>query len=382
MSVDKKPIGVYANFSEVDSLDGEEAAAYEAYLAKLQQINAEPSDDEPWILWERRLNAFYKEIVYDAFEAHGMSPPEGMELYLAGSLSKKQATKYSDLDSFVLFKNEADKEKSAPVFDAINNLFQRVFRDTRQLYPDPLGINPARFSGTVDDIVTSMHKGMIPDEEVFIMSILSSHPIFGDYVLGEELKSRLEADEEFHYVTKASYLYELAINEFSGPGPGAKISIKTHLLRPIDFMLMGLRKEFCLNSEDGSSLSADETFRILEHNHLLPRKSIDTMREVFHYAMKIRFEQHSQAGKESDNVKTESSELHSMLDKVEWLRDEMQQRKVNIIQWEESDDPALNRIDDLICRLTAQRDPVTRQGKAKCLLYANANQIGQVQKLL
>lgn len=319
---------LYDDHRNEKNLNEKAKLKYDGYLKQIKQIsdNCKLDPDTPeWITWEYGLRQFYKLLIFDTFESAGIQTPEGMEVYFAGSLAKKQATEFSDLDAFVVFKNEADEALSKSVFNSLNNLCQRIFDDTRQLYPDPIGINPARLYGTVDSLFEKIKKGENDDgegidTEPVVISILTSRPILGEFILGEELRNKIREDEQLGQIYSARKFYDKAIRHFKGPNNTAKnIDIKAHLIRPIDFILMGLREEFDLYSEDGAHLSAPVTFKLLKEGEYLPLVQIELMENIYNQSMDIRFQQHRNARGESDNISQEK--VRHLLDGMQKLRD-------------------------------------------------------------
>ena len=116
---------------------------------------------------------------------------------------------------------------------------------------------------------------------------------------------------------------------FKGPKEGAQqVSVKSHIMRPIDFILMGLREEFNLYSEDGSHLSAPGTIRLLKEQNLIPQEDISRIESVYNQAMKTRFDMHAEHKKEHDEMPFAAAE--EMLVEVEKIRTLGSQRIANI----------------------------------------------------
>ena len=277
------------------------------------------SNTSPWEVWERGLRQLYKQMIYDAFAEANVEIPKGMEVHFAGSLAKAQATEFSDLDAFVLVENESDLNQVKPVFDSLNNLCQRIFSTTNQLYPDPIGINPSLLIGTPDQIFHSLTEKMVADVEATTISILTSKPIFPSYKLGEQLRSKIKLESSFGHFCSTKKFYEMALKDFSAPRNGAvDVSIKSHVMRPLDFILMGLRAEFNLYSADGDHLSVPGTIRLLRQDKLIPEEEITRIELIYNEAMKKRFAMHAQNKKEHDLLPyTEATDL---LVHVEQLR--------------------------------------------------------------
>ena len=314
------PVDLYSDSRFVSALPDTAINVYRGYMVQLESIARlfDSGIQNPWMVWNAHVRNLYVTMVIDAFEAHGVLMPEGMEIYFAGSLGKKQATEYSDLDVFVIFKDDSDKERCLPIFKALDCLFLRIFNDANQLYPDPIGINASRLSGTVDQLIETLKDGNLQLEPV-IHSIQAARPIFGDYILGSKLKNRLSTDEELYGFCTAKHYYHLAINNFIAPDIKAEeINIKLHLLRPIDFIIAGLREEFGLSSEDGHTLNTEAVLTLLDNKGCIPKEQIDLIRSVYLKAMQTRFALHHQKKCEYDLVEHES--FVETLAQVERLR--------------------------------------------------------------
>ncbi|MDR3443444.1 MAG: hypothetical protein P4L65_10580 [Legionella sp.] len=297
---------------------------YQEQLTELSKTIHDLSPDSinntPWKIWENGLRQIYKKMVFDAFDAFDLEIPPHMELHFSGSLAKAQATEYSDLDALVIVQNSDDVEKIRPVFEALNNLCQRIFTSTKQLYPDPIGINPSRLIGTVDELYNLLNDGNVANVEATVSSILTSKPILPHYQLGEALRAKIKANPEFTDFCSAEYFYHTAVNDFTAPqDQSAVINIKKHVMRPIDFMLMGLREEFNLYNEDGSHLSAPGTISLLREQKLLPEENIALIESVYNRAMLKRFDLHAQSKQEEDEMSY--SDAQEMLDNVAQLRE-------------------------------------------------------------
>ncbi|WP_419420547.1 hypothetical protein ACNVED_04390 [Legionella sp. D16C41] len=329
-------------------LHGEALKKYNYYLSILEtkipksiEVNESQEGNKstkaktlaPWIVWEMGFNNFYKEMIYDAFKAYyGKIAPAGMEVYFSGSLAKSQATQYSDLDAFVILPSSGNKKqdlellkKVKPVFEGINNLCQRIFYDKKQTFPDPLGINPARFIGTVENLFTALKSEVgeeleegvpkVVDQNTMIIAILSSKAIWGSDENGKRLKDKIRKDPELSQYTTAKYFYGKA-EEFKAPQKGAEeANIKAHVLRPLDFIIMGLRDEFELNDE--KDLSTKHTLKLLKQH--LPKYLITELRGVFREVMLKRFYNHQAEKREDDELKILQEGIY-LLERIEKLR--------------------------------------------------------------
>ncbi|WP_133136421.1 hypothetical protein [Legionella rowbothamii] len=309
--------------AQLDPVAQERFNGYLEQLAALDRyVHSQDNDNvnfSAWQEWENGLRQIYKDMVFDAFNASNIKIPPKMEIHFAGSLAKAQATQYSDLDAFVIVEKEEDIELVKPVFDALNNLCQRMFTTTNQLYPDPIGINPSRLIGTPESLYEQLQNGAVVDAEATVRSLVSSKPIFPRYELGEQLCDKIRNDSELGGYCSAKKLYNLAIHDFKAPSQNAShVSVKTHIMRPLDFILMGMRTEFGLYREDGGHLSGLGTLSLLRENKLLPENDIDRIAALCNKAMAKRFELHADHRSEHDEMPYD--EAQEMLAEVEWLR--------------------------------------------------------------
>ncbi|WP_131777773.1 hypothetical protein [Legionella fairfieldensis] len=318
---------LYSDFRGTDALDEENQALFDAYKEKLQQINTQLDEASmtSWELWEKNIKEFYKSIIHNAFSKAEIRPPKNMEIYFSGSLAKQQATLYSDLDSFVLYETAEDEALATPVFTGVNFLLHRLFNETQQLCVDPLGINPEKLKGTVEGIFSQLKQGdFFANNEVIITAIMMSKPVLGRHELGEQLREKIKADPELSQFCSAQYYYE-QVSSFASPSQHQQGNIKSHLMRPIDFLLMGLREEFNLYCEDGSHLSAMHTLDFLDENHCINPDQIFLIENTYIKAMALRFEQHRLEKKESDEVNHEKRD--SMRESIKKLREIAEERK-------------------------------------------------------
>ena len=148
----------------------------------------------------------------------------------------------------------------------------------------------------------------------------------GRHQLGDQLREEIKADAHFMQYANAKIFYDMAIDEFPAPKVNAtEINIKSHIMRPLDFMLMGLREEFNLTCDDGSHLSAPGTFRLLREDGNLPKEQITLLEDVYNIAMILRTDQHNRHQKENDTIFKE--QVEGLLKIVEELRDVFRERR-------------------------------------------------------
>ncbi|MDR3504010.1 MAG: hypothetical protein P4L79_15685 [Legionella sp.] len=318
---------LYSDEREETQLDSFAQALFDGYkeqLAALGEMTRKHYSGDrnvsPWQTWENGLRQIYKDMIFDAFTAFNLAVPPQMEVHFAGSLAKAQATEYSDLDALVIVKHADEVALVKPVFDALNNLCQRMFTATNQLYPDPIGINPSRLIGTPDELYLRLKAGDVVDTKTITTSILTSKPILPRYELGEQLRNQINADPVLNKYCSAKAFYRLALHDFIAPSKEiASVNVKNHIMRPIDFVLMGLRKEFNLYSEDGAHLSVPGTISLLRAEKALPDADITRIEELYNQAMNKRFQLHAEHYKEHDEMPYDAAD--DMLAEVEWLRE-------------------------------------------------------------
>ncbi|MGQ3888228.1 hypothetical protein ACQUW5_04230 [Legionella sp. CNM-1927-20] len=293
-----------------------------------------------WQEWQLHFRNLYKKMINEAFEAFGVTVPKGMEVYFAGSLARAQATPFSDLDAFVLLQDEKDIENVKRVFQGLNNLCTRIFFTENQCYPDPIGMNPATLTGTPDTLFNLLEKGEEVDAPPTVRSIMSSLPIFGNYELGNQLKNKIRGSAKLNRHFTPHALYDKAIKDYPAPAENPEtIDIKSHIIRPIDFIFMGLREEFGLYSNDGSHLTVPGTIKLINESKIdLPQEdanAISLILKTYYEVIGLRCEVHHKNEKEQDKIPYANAEnkkqLKEMLDNVERLR-QMAQRRSNALK--------------------------------------------------
>lgn len=315
--------------SHDEALDADADTIYQDYIAELERLKIaseqKETDSEAWETWDVGVRALYKTIFYDALRWN-YKLIAGMELYFAGSNAKSQGTFYSDVDAFVVFRegtSDSEIDEAKKVFSKVNIVCHRIFIETSQLYPDPLGINPAQLCGTPESLLTLIKdEDRVVDQGPIVASVMSSKPILGDFIEGKELKALIFADEELRAFNNARTFYDKAINIYGKPKEGVEtIHIKEHITRPIDFILMGLRTEFQLEEGEGQVLSAQSTLQVLRERKLIPDTKIELLDRSYKTAMAIRFQAHKEAGRESDNISIDFPGVKALLDDVQELRE-------------------------------------------------------------
>ena len=283
----------------------------QGYIALIEKLSVECQHKErPWETWSEGVEKLYNKLFEETYAALGMKLPEGMEIYFSGSFAKKQATKFSDLDVFVICKDVKDIEAFRPVFQSLDRLLTQVFDKTGCLAPDPYGMNPTELGmNTVDgyiDYLVRLNEGAVQ-----ATSLLTGRQVAGDRShegsLLEELRKRIQElkvksteENRFNY-TLPEYYYSLAVDEhFMSHSKGQEVDIKGEMLRVLDFTMMGLREEFGLNDKHGSKLSTPETIKALEGK--IPQQDLNRFQFVFEKCMEIRFALHEKHNKECDKI--------------------------------------------------------------------------------
>ena len=317
---------------------------YDYYLNLLDTLKQQVQDSTPihdssshLELWENGLRQIYKEIIYDACKALNIpvsAKQDSMEVYFTGSLGREEATAYSDMDAFVIYQNDATAQQYRPAFTAVNNLCQRIFNDRNQLYPDPAGINPEKLSGTVETLLNTLKNDeqSIAREETVISIYSSSKPILGHFEMGKQLRQAIKEDPELSTFVSPSAFYDRAITHFPAPRTDEKeINIKKYILRPLDFILRGLREEFDLYDNDGAVLSTAKTIDKLKGK--IEFDKIALIQRISEQTLALRFQKHAAAEREQDTSER-NAQINQLLSDVDKLRQFAQTRRLPLQQAE------------------------------------------------
>ena len=217
----------------------------------------------PWEDWSRHFDNILKEILLDILQYHRIDTSKTvMTLCVSGSLAKRQATPYSDIDGFLLLQNEADVKIVEVAMQAMANLCQRIFSLTHQFCPDPVGITPFRYIGTPAQLIQKIENGDVFDPDLFVRAMMGSRIILGSYKLFERLHALIQTSKRCHSLVEDCY--KTTVDEFKGPTDKMAIDIKRDLLRPLDFILLALRAKHQLTTLDGQYLEFNTIVKHLD----------------------------------------------------------------------------------------------------------------------
>ncbi|MEE3003050.1 MAG: hypothetical protein VX335_01735 [Pseudomonadota bacterium] len=309
-----------ADGQETFPLDGNSKTSYDNYLDKLKacmdsfsnETNINPLINKDW---QRTVIELYKEIVNDAFIHFNVQWPKGMEICISGSLAKNQASPFCDLDSFVIYPNNDTKDQCQQVFEAVDNVFMRIFIDENILPPDPVGLTPKTQAGSVDQLKEFIDSENCIDPSMFKRNLSMSRSITGDGSLLVKLKRLLP-------ITPLE-LYS-KVKDFQSPRDGAEcINLKAHITRPFDFFVTAIRLEHPdkFPSYIGDFLEFDQFIKVVQDNKLLDTKIVQALMNT-NMAINKRVNKHLQHSREWDKTfSIDSDENKLLLKNVETLRE-------------------------------------------------------------
>jgi len=292
----------------LENLPGISGDRFREYLSKANLIRNNTNKQEI----NRQLIELLKELFFQGMEDFGIDPAKvEMELCIAGSIAKGQATAFSDIDCFLIFGEGTSPELKTKIQQIAHNLFfvaDKIFETTHQFSFDPIGISLSKLSGTPEELAAILGE---LQEEAIDVSVANARPILGNFTLFKKLIATLNAQGAYYYFNKA-------IVDFSGPRPNQRINIKSDLTRPIDFILLALRTEANI---DG--MEYDSTSKLL--NKLYDDGKIDFVTKIFIEHLQdsvydLRRKQHLQAGQESDRLENPDAKTLELLAMVSWLR--------------------------------------------------------------
>lgn len=281
------------------------------YLESLQRINKKcflSKNKNPAELWKEEIGRYLTEIFDDVLTQHGIKPGDyTYALCICGSLAKKQATPYSDLDCFIVTKDEATTKALQPVVKDLDFIFYDIFEKTNQLCMDPIGINPQKFIGDPETLAQKISSGKVADSDSFFNSVMSADYVYGHgtgylEAFREKLKEAYKDRQEPTPIALAERYYKQATENFKGPDSKKEIDLKSDLFRPLDFILLGLRMEAELDSKDNeANLNAVAQVKELRKKGKVSDEIVYLVSEIYEKAMKLRFNAHVKAQKEHDH---------------------------------------------------------------------------------
>lgn len=300
-------------------LGADEGVSGRRYAELLSQLKSMPAEEDRANL-NQRLRNFLKDLFYTALKDHGIdSSTFSLELCIAGSLARKQATAYSDIDCFLIFGDDVPPEIKKQIQEITQKIYflaDGLFAQSNQFCMDPVGISLFKLNGSVTELTDKILE-QEPEDELGPQScsVLNAVSISADNVLLTQLQRNLNAQgkkiDSKHYFNKV-------LTEFTGPKSRVIINIKKDLIRPIDFILQGLRDEeakISVEEFDSSEKLLDELRR---------RNKITTSaKKLFDHVLKTSYARrkqlHEQFGREHEEIPLDK-ELRELIDLVGWLR--------------------------------------------------------------
>jgi hypothetical protein len=277
--------------------------SFQEMLASLEKISAckNPLDIN------LGLRNFLKKIFYDALVKHGFNPSQiPMELCVAGSLARGQATAYSDIDCLLLFDDSVDpvtRSKIQAIARELFHLADALFEHSHQFCFDPIGISLHQLCGTVDEVAGVIQERQ---EEALSVSVANARSVFGSGQLLACLRSQLNFSADFYF--------DKAIHDFPGPVDESHLNLKRDIFRPLDFLILGLAKEFDINLDE-----CDSPQHILQHLEAEGHISSNTkfiLEYIREKALRTRTQLHRNANKEYDDVLEGESQYDAVLSLV------------------------------------------------------------------
>lgn len=263
----------------------------------------------------RRLVSFLKEMFINALSDFGISTSRiPMEICVAGSLAKSQATAYSDVDCFLILGDsvsQLDKQKLQEVTRSIYYLSDGLFKRTKQFSMDPVGISMHKMNGTVSELVEKIQAQEPEGTGPLTTSVCNAKSISGKDEMLLKLQQALNTQ-----LSPTTY-FEKAITEYPGPKTMV-VHIKSDLIRPIDFILQGFRKR-----ENLSAQEYDQPKFLLEalvEKHVISDAVSNLIQHIQNKVSALRSKAHADAKKESDEIAHPTPEVLELVDLVGWLR--------------------------------------------------------------
>ncbi len=340
-------------------MQGEAKSKLNEYLDEIaiaSKLHQSTINQNPAGTWSLAAKNIIKKIILDTFKAYNINNSLNFQFYICGSLAKEQATPYSDLDGFIIWE---DPKGDQPKLDEIakikvalagmNNLFQRIFEETNQFSPDPLGITPFSYQGTPQELYNKIVDNEVADVTTFLSSISTARPLTGSNSLLEELANKFQDTPEME-VSTPQKLYNEIVENYSGPHSKEIINIKRDIFRPLDFMLMALRTQHNITLEDGSHLVSVNTINELVQQGHFSAEFGDLLLSIFKDAIQLRFMRHQEAQCENDEIdltlpslpENQKVFIENLIHKVAILRGVAKQQLEMI---ENGEEPSLNKIE-------------------------------------
>ncbi|MDX1901191.1 MAG: nucleotidyltransferase domain-containing protein [Gammaproteobacteria bacterium] len=326
--------------TDVDNLSrnpGPSGERYKALKARLQQlldpnINSDSAN--------RLLISILKEFIYNTLTDHGIEISENqMELCVSGSLARNKATPFSDIDCFMIFSDDLSTENKRNLIEAYNKIVRMTKVISKYMFSDQsvFAVDPLleRLNGTQDEILEWCSVDDVLLFNVENAKCVSGSDINQNTTRLRKIISNLQVNPE-----TAHTCFDYAMRIFRGPEdpvPGnlpPKISIKSDLLRPLEYILQGLRVQSKIDGQEFSS--QDELIDTLKKEKI-GYTAAELIRYIYARASKIRFELHVTHQAEHDNIDPSDpryQELKELSYLVGWLRGALEKYLVEYQKFE------------------------------------------------
>lgn len=337
---------------ESKQLLGETIKAIQEKTREISQLIPEDITEsrDPWLErggrmppadeWAKFAENLIKNVFNMVLKDYQIKLSGNVSLCICGSLARRQATPYSDIDCFVILENEDDTPNLKEAMEGFYQLFHRIETETRQFMMDIVGINPKQICGTPEEIYNHIRE---IGHEALITSLINAKALFEPELL-KNLHASIRQDKDLRDKLLADSYYNLAIDEYSGPRDTKQIFIKRDLLRPLDFILSGLRHQFQLYEEDGSHLGLRTALdRLLEDGHI-DRIFHELILSSYDKAYNLRIKKHLDAGSESEDVIVYDEETDQEITDIRELVDRVAIIRATVNDWREQIKQSLNTV--------------------------------------
>ncbi len=270
----------------------------------------------------RWMTELFRLMFTDMFEAYQLDRKK-ICVCISGSIAKLQATQYSDVDSFAIYATDADESRMKPYLVKMINLIQRVEEQTNQFCPDLFGMNVANCNGTIPSLIDFLNSDKCGSPSTYVNTMQSAVAVLGRRELLTELQTAMNTDKQLRKFASPNALYEAAVIDFKGPPTAGIINLKRDCLRPIDFILAALRREYGFTSQDYSHVKANKTIAHLISIGAMSNEMGDLILEILSETTSLRKSMHESQNKESDDITLTAEntvKIRNIIDKVAIVR--------------------------------------------------------------